>query len=60
MLIIRIFQLYNFKLELQLQAIAARDIARGFLGLSYQQPHFSNLGATNYHYKIVRCECNFL
>jgi len=30
------------KLELQLQAIAKRDIAHGFLGHSYQS-HFSNL-----------------
>jgi len=46
------------KLELQLQAIAARDIARGFLDHSYQS-HLSNLGTTNCHFKIVRCECVF-
>jgi len=43
---------------LQLQAIAARDIARGFLGHSYQS-HFSNLGTTYCLFKIVRCECVF-
>jgi len=47
-----------FQLELQLQAIAARDIAHGFLGHSYQT-HFSNLGTTNCHFKFVRCECVF-
>jgi len=44
------------KLELQLQAIAARDITHGFLGYSYQS-HFSNLGTTNCYFKIVYCEC---
>jgi len=43
---------------LQLQAIAARDIASGFMGHSYQS-HFSNWGTTNCHFKIIRCECVF-
>jgi len=48
----------NQELELQLQAIAARDNARGFLDHSYQS-HFSNLGTTNCHFKIVCCEYVF-
>jgi len=47
-----------FELELQLQAIAARDIEREFLCHSYKS-HFSYLGTTNCHIKIVRCECVF-
>jgi len=39
------------KLDLQLQAFAARDIARGFLGHSYQL-RFSKLGNTNCYLKF--------
>jgi len=50
---------FSSKLELQLQAIAARDIERGFLGHDSYQSHFSNLGTTNCQFKIVRFECVF-
>jgi len=53
------FSLLIFRSKLQLQAFAARDIVRGFLGHSYQL-RFCKLGNTNCYFKIFCCKCVLL